>query len=257
MTGNKIFKYVVFDTLRSKLTLIYSILFFTLGFSIFFLGQDNAKALITLLNVVLLIVPLVSIIIGTIHFYNSREFIELLLAQPIHRKTIFWGEYAGLSVSLAISFLIGLGIPILIYGISWTGLFLLLVGTLLSFCFVALAFLSSVLNNDKAKGIGASILLWFYLAVVYDGIVLLVLFLFNDYSLEKVILLLTMLNPIDIGRITVLLKMDISALMGVTGALFQQFFGSITGIFMAFSMMFVWILAPILLALRIFKKKDF
>lgn len=257
MKGNKIFKYVFFDAIRGKLVIGYTVLFTILGFSMFYLGQDVSKSLISLLNMMLLLVPLISIIIGTIHYYNSREFIEMLLAQPVKRSTIFWGEYLGVSVSLSAGFLVGLGFPLLAFGIDVTGVYILVTGTLLTFCFVALAFLVSVLNNDKAKGIGASILTWFYFAVLYDGLLLYALFLLNEYPLEKLVLILGTLNPIDIARIIVLLKMDISALMGVTGALFQQVFGSNGGMALAVFILSLWSLLPVLLALRIFKRKDF
>jgi Cu-processing system permease protein len=78
-------------------------------------------------------------------------------------------------------------------------------------------------SKDKARGIGAALLLWFYFALIYDGIVLLILFTFSDYPLEKLTLLLSALNPIDLGRIFIMLKMDISALMGYTGALYEDF----------------------------------
>jgi Cu-processing system permease protein len=54
----------------------------------------------------------------------------------------------------------------------------------------------------------------------------------------------------------VLLKMDISALMGYTGAVFNQFFGSSLGIVLSMTVMLIWIILPISIALRIFKRKN-
>jgi len=69
-------------------------------------------------------------------------------------------------------------------------------------------------------------------------------------------IVLTALNPIDLARILILLQLDISALMGYTGALYQQFFGSGSGIVFSIAMQLLWIIIPLLFALRIFKKKD-
>ena len=55
-----------------------------------FTGGDE-KTLLSLSNVVLFVVPLVTIVFGIIYLYNSREFIELLLAQPLKRRTVFAG----------------------------------------------------------------------------------------------------------------------------------------------------------------------
>jgi Cu-processing system permease protein len=54
----------------------------------------------------------------------------------------------------------------------------------------------------------------------------------------------------------VLLKMDISALMGYTGAVFNQFFGSSFGIVLAVSVMLIWVALPIAISLHIFKRKN-
>ncbi|WP_246229477.1 hypothetical protein [Mucilaginibacter humi] len=67
---------------------------------------------------------------------------------------------------------------------------------------------------------------------------------------------LTALNPIDLARILILLQLDISALMGYTGALYQQFFGSGEGIAFSLLLQLVWIVVPLFFALKIFKKKD-
>jgi Cu-processing system permease protein len=99
-------------------------------------------------------------------------------------------------------------------------------------------------------------MIWFYAAIIYDALVLLFLFTFSDYPLEKAMIVLTALNPVDLARIMILLKLDISALMGYTGALYRQFFGSGTGIAFSVSMLFIWSVLPVLLALKIFSKKD-
>jgi Cu-processing system permease protein len=64
------------------------------------------------------------------------------------------------------------------------------------------------------------------------------------------------LNPIDLGRIQILLQLDISALMGYTGAVFREFFGNTTGIVLSFSGLILWIIFPILISVKKFKRKD-
>ena len=252
----KIFKYVLYDVLRSRMIIAYMLLLFMLSLAVFWFGTDSAKSVLSLLHVVLLVLPLISIVFGTIHYYNSREFMELLLSQPVTRNKIFYSEYLGVSSSLAIAFLAGLGIPMFINGMSAEGIYLLVIGTVLTFIFTALAYLVSVRTNDKAKGMGAALLLWFYFAVLFDGIVLFILFYFSDYPLEKTVVTLASLNPVDLGRILILLKLDTSALMGYTGALYQKFFGSNTGILYSFLLLAFWLVAPLLLAKGSFAKKD-
>lgn len=253
----KILKYIFLDLFRSKFIFAYTAFLFLMSMTIIYIGHDSSKAVISILNIILFIVPLVSIIFGTIHFYNSREFIEFLLTQPVARKSIFWSEYAGLSASLCFSFIIGTGMPLVLNGITWSGFYLLISGVLLTMIFVSLAFLASSAVNDKVKGIGLSIIIWLYLSVIFDGFVMMIFYIFRDYPLDKIIVTLTSLNPIDLTRILILLQIEISALMGFTGATFQNFFGSIAGKLFSALLLLTWIAVPALISLRIFKRKNF
>lgn len=252
----KLVKYVIIDILRNKVIVGYTLFLLAVSLSVFNLEDNSSKGLLSLLNIVLIIVPLLSVIFSTIYVYNSSEFIELLVSQPVKRTTLLSSIYAGLTTSLILAVVVGIGAPVLLYDRSDVGLTLVLVGALLTAVFTGLAILASVITRDKAKGIGVSILLWFYFAIIFDGLVLFILFQFADYPLEKVSIGLTALNPIDLSRILVLLKMDISAMMGYTGAVFKEFFEGATGyIFISIVMLF-WIFSPILIALKKFAKKD-
>jgi Cu-processing system permease protein len=252
----KLVKYVIIDILRNKVIVGYTLFLLAVSLSVFNLEDNSSKGLLSLLNIVLIIVPLLSVIFSTIYVYNSSEFIELLVSQPVNRTTLLSSIYAGLTTSLILAVVVGIGVPVLLYDRSDVGLTLVLVGALLTAVFTGLAILASVITRDKAKGIGVSILLWFYFAIIFDGLVLFILFQFADYPLEKVSIGLTALNPIDLSRILVLLKMDISAMMGYTGAVFKEFFEGATGyIFISIVMLF-WIFSPILIALKKFAKKD-
>lgn len=252
----KISKYVLYDILRNKVVIAYTAFLLIVSMSLFQMEENSSKAVLSLLNIVLIVVPLVSLVFSTIHWYNSYEFIELMLTQPMSRKKVLWSEYTGISSSLVTAFLIGVGIPVLIYNFNNTGLALILIGSLLTLVFTSIAFFASVKSKDKARGIGIALLLWFYFALIYDGLVLTILFAFSDYPMEKVTLLLSSLNPIDLGRIYLMLQMDVSALMGYTGATYKDFFGSSLGLIYTLGIMLIWMIVPVLLALRSFNKKD-
>lgn len=252
----KIAKYVIYDILRSKVIIAYSFFLLLVSLLLFSLVENSSKSLISLMSIVMIIVPLVSIVFTTTYFYNAYQFLELLVAQPIKRSSILMGEFIGISVSLLAAFFVGIGIPVLLYVPDATGFILVVSGFALTLSFISLAFLSSVAMNDKSKGIGLSLMLWFYFSVIYDGAVLGILFSFNEYPLEKAVIALASFNPIDLGRIMVLMKLDISALMGLTGAVYKQFFGSSFGIIYSLSIMLVWIILPFLISLKIFRTKN-
>ena len=252
----KIIKYVIIDILRNKIVLAYTVFLLLLSLSIFNLEDNSAKGLLSLLNIVLIIVPLVSILFASIYVYNSAEFLELLVSQPLKRNSIWLSIFIGLACSLTLAFFVGVGIPILLYELSATGITMLLVGLMLTVIFVAIAMLATVNTRDKAKGIGVAVLLWLYFSVLFDGLVLFLLFQFADYPLEKAMVGISALNPIDLSRILVLLKMDVSALMGYTGAVFKDFFGTTIGLVITILVLIFWSIIPVWLSVRKFNRKD-
>jgi Cu-processing system permease protein len=253
---NRIVKFVVLDILKNRIVLIYTFILAVLSWSVFSLEDSSTKGLLSLLNIILLIVPLVSIIFTTIYLYNSAEFIELLLSQPIQRKKIWLSLFVGMSVSMVLAFVIGAGIPLLIYEASSVGFMMLGTGCLVSVVFVAIAFLSAIITRDKAKGIGISIMLWLFFALLYDGLILFLMFQLSDYPIEKAMVGISALNPISLARILILLHLDVSAMMGYTGAIFKDFFGTTTGLFISFFLLILWVIVPFYISLLKFKKKD-
>jgi Cu-processing system permease protein len=252
----KIIKYVMLDILRNRIVLAYMIFLILLGFSLFNLNDNPSKGLLSLMNVVLIIVPLVSIIFASIYMYNSAEFIELLVSQPLKRINLWLSFFIGLSLSLSLAFFIGCGIPVLLFAANSTGIMMIGMGILLSVIFTSIALLATVLTRDKAKGIGVSILLWLYFTLIFDGIILFLLFQFMDYPLEKAMIGFSILNPVDLSRVLILLKMDASALMGVTSAVFSEVFGSSIGMTVALFILLLWIFFPLCISVRKFNRKD-
>jgi len=262
MTAFKVLKVQLRDLVRSRWLLGYMLLLLALTEALLRFGGSGPRAVISLLNVVLILVPLVSIVFGTMYLYGAREFIELLLAQPVGRPALFAGLYMGLALPLVVGFLMGVGLPFLWAGPgegSGSGSIglLLATGTLLTLVFTALAFLVSVLVVDRARGLGLAIVLWLGVTVLYDAILVLVVTTMADYPLELPLLGLTLLNPVDLGRVLLLLRLDAAALMGYTGAVFERFFGSALGTGVTIGALALWVAGPMLLGMRRFVAKDF
>lgn len=257
----KILKYSFFDLMRSRWLLIYLLFFLVVSTMLFYFSGDSSKTLASLLNVEIAIVPLVGILFGLMYFYNSREFIVLLLSQPLKRKTIFLGMYLGLGLPLSLCFVLGSSIPLIWSDISELEpeamLLYLLTGVMLSFIFTGLGFWIALRQDNRIRGFGLSILVWLYLVILFDGLFLYILMQFQDYPLEWVSLILSMLNPVDLSRILVLLKLEIAALLGYSGAIFNDFFGTTSGILIAISVMLMWTAIPIAGILYSGQRKNF
>jgi Cu-processing system permease protein len=257
----KLARYELRNVLRGRWLLAYALFFLLVAEVMLRFVGGSARTLLSLMNVVLLVVPLFSLLFGTMYLYGSREFGRLMLAQPISRRQLYGGLYLGLSVPLALAAPLGITVPFLVHGVSDARhvpsvIVLALAALMLAFIFTGLAFLVAVVVRDRAAGLGVSIVLWLFLAALYDGLVLLAASSFSHYPLDKPMLAAMLLNPIDLARVMFLLEFDVAALMGYTGAVFRQFFGTGLGIGVAAVSLAAWLVVPLSIGMRLFSRKD-
>ncbi len=261
-TALKVMKYAFFDLLRSRWLFAYTAFFAVATAGLLYFGDEPVQAALSALNLVLLIIPLVALMLGMNYYYYTRDFVQLILTQPVSRPSVFVGQFAGVALPLAGAFVIGTGVPYLVY--SFGGqvdvpmlVSLLGAGALISLVFTALAFWLGIANEERAKALGIALGAWLLLSVVYDGLVLFFIALAQAYPIDRAVIVASLLNPIDLSRILVLLQLDTAALMGYTGALFRNFLGSGVGLLVAVGALLVWVIGPALLGLRAFRRKNF
>ena len=257
----KIAGYGVRDLVRSRWLIAYAG-FFLLATSLLLRFSDSdTKALLSLVNVVLLVVPLANIVFGAMYLYSAREFVELLLAQPIRRMQLFAGLCLGLTIPVAGAAVVGIVAPLLFSGASRSdlavGAVLAAMAAVLSVIFTALAAMISYAVEDRVRGLALAIGVWLLLAVVYDAVVLMAAVQFSNLPLERPMLIAMLGNPIDLARLLLLTRFDVAALLGYTGAAFQRFFGGTVGLLVAAGAVTTWVAVPALAGARLFYRKDF
>lgn len=257
----KVAAFELHDVIRSWGIAAYALFFAALAEGLLRFGGGSTQALVGMTSVILLIVPLVSIIFGIMYLYSAREYIELLLSQPVGRNQLFVGLYAGLIVPLSAAFAVGLSAPFLLRGlpISEAGPFLttLLAGAFLTLVFVGFAFPVAIRNDERVRGLAIALGVWLGLTVIYDAVLLMALGIAAEYPLEIPALVATLLNPVDLARILMLLQFDVAALMGYTGAVFENFFGGTPGLGIAVGMLTFWSALPFVMGRKLFRNKDF
>jgi len=241
---------------------VYTLFFTFLAEGLIRFSGSDAKAILSLTTVVLIVIPLVTLVLSTIYVYNAREFTELLLAQPIKRSSMFAGLYLGLTLPLAGGFAAGVASPFIVRGggdpaLRGALLTLLAIGVVLTGVFTAIAFWIALRAEDRLRGLGMALGVWLLLGLLYDGAVLVVVAVFADYPIERPLLALSFANPIDLGRMIMLLRLDVAALMGYTGAVFQRFFSGASGVALASTALAAWMVVPLGLSARLFRRKDF
>ncbi len=237
------------DLLRSRFMAAYFLFHLAAGFAIMRYAPTSSAGLGALLSMTLFLGPLCSIVFGTLYFYQSRGFQELMLAQPVGRAVLLAGQGLALAFAFCLAFGLGLGISTLAAGFTGGGdalllAFFLLGGALLHLCFLSLAFLIALSIDDRLKGFSTSLMAWLVLVFLYDGALLAAVTALSDYPLDRFTIGAILLNPVDLARILVLMQLDASALLGYTGAVFRRFFGTSLGIGAALLAMTAWVAAP-------------
>lgn len=249
------------ELVRNRWVLAYGIGMAAIAEALFLFGGNGPQVLLSLLNATLLLVPLIALVFGTVHVYASREFIELLLTQPLSRQAVFLGLYLGLAMPLAVVSVFALGVPLLAHGTFTAApaasIALIGVGAVLIAVFTAVAMVFSLSTDDRLSGMGMALGAWFFCTIGFDGGVLALVAVLGEWPLEKPLLALMFLNPVDVARVLVLAMLDSAALLGYTGALFRRLFDGSLATVIGVSALLLWTAGPVLLARRRFLRRDF
>ena len=158
-TAWKVLRYELQNVRRSRAVLVYGGLLLVSTHALLHFAGGGPRTIVSLLNLVLIFVPLVSLVFGTVYLHGAREFIELLLAQPVGRRPLFAGLWGGLTLPLVLAFVLGVGLPF-----TWNSALgdrilaplglLLLAGALLTAAFTAVAMWISTRFADRARASG-------------------------------------------------------------------------------------------------------
>lgn len=257
---------------RNKWTLVFALVFAALALAISYFGlvteavvgfQGFTRTTASLLNLVLYLIPLISLTMSTLSFTGERSASELLFSQPVTRTEILVGKLAGLFLSVAAAALFGFGAAGLLIGlragIYGLGKYLAFVGfaLLLAAAFLSLGAMAAVLARSRAKGLGFALFAWFFFVLFYDLLVIGVAFLLPEHTANQFIFLSLFGNPVDLGRVGSLIAMDDPAVFGYAGAALMKFLGGVAlaNITLIFGLL-IWIALPLIISNRVLRRQD-
>lgn len=244
------------DLLRNRSVLGFTAILAALTGGLWWLDPAPTRLALNLVNVTLLFVPLNAVIFTITYFHNARDFTELLIVLPVPRRAVLLAQVGAVLLALSGAFVVGLGLPLLAVARGAQAFALLGAGLALTWVFVGLAFTVVLFVPEKVKAMGWGLALWFTLAVLYDGLLLALVFLLSDYPIEAYVVPVACLNPLDLARIFVLLQFDTAALLGYTGAVYQQLFGQGLAQFVSAGLLLLWVIVPLTIAVRRFSRMD-
>ena len=257
---------------RSKWTLLFGLVFGTLALAISYFGlvttglvgfQGFTRTSASLLNLVIYLVPLMSLIMGALAFTGERGAAELLFSQPVMRSEVLLGRLWGLFVSVTTAICFGFGMAGAVIALNADGegslAYMALVGLtlLLALVFLSLGTMVAVVAQKRAKAFGYTLFLWFFFVLFYDLLVMGVAFLLNERLANFLIFLSLFGNPADMVRVSALIAMGGTSIFGAAGALLIKFFGGmLSAALLLVSTLLVWFIGPIVIANRVLKGQD-
>ncbi len=224
-----------------------------------FTGYGRTAA--SLINLVLLFVPLIALITGGISIASEREngTLSYLLSHPVTKSEVFFGKYLGLLIVIWFSISIGFGIAGV--GVALRGgggdvtnyLITALLSALLAASLLGVGFMVSAFSTKASKAIGICVFLWLFFIVLGDlGIMGTTVVL--DLGIRQV-LILALLNPGEVFKIaSVLVLSPRFEILGPVGVYAVRTFGREGIFYLLFSIMALWTLVPLLLAYTVFSR---
>ena len=259
---------------RSRWTQIFAAVFAVLSLAVAASGyvlsgghgvQDFARTAASLVQIVLLLVPVTALLLGVVALAPDRGAAELLYSQPVARRTILLGRLSGLFLALAAAQAVGFGAAGLVVfsqsGEEGLGGFALLVlcSFALTAIFLALAAWIAVgaTAGRRARAMAQALVVWFVAVVLFDVAALGLASLLRSGAASRLLVAAVLVNPVDAVRTAALLGLEGAGAFGAASLAFFRVTGGAgrAAAFLALSLA-VWIAVPTALAVRRLERTD-
>ena len=259
---------------RSRWTQIFAAVFAALALAVAASGyvlsgghgvQDFARTAASLVQLVLLLVPLTSLLIGVLSLAPERGAAELLFSQPVSRRTILLGKLLGLFEALVGAQALGFGAAGLVI-FSQSGseglagfLMLFAASAALTAIFLGLAALlaAAAIGRRRTRALALALVVWFVAVVLFDVATLGLASLLPSGPASRVLIMAVIVNPVDAVRTATLLGVEGAAAFGAASLAFLRFTRGPWGAaaLLGLSLLF-WIAVPALAAVERLRRTD-
>ncbi|MFB3853792.1 MAG: ABC transporter permease [Vicinamibacterales bacterium] len=259
---------------RSRWTQIFAVVFALLALAVAASGyvlsgghgvQDFARTAVSLVQLILLLVPLTALLIGVMALLPERGASELLFSQPVSRWTILSGKLLGLFAALAGAQLVGFGASgLAIYseaGSEGVGRFLLLIVGALVLTAVSLSVAALIASGDvsrrRSRAIAVALVVWFSGVVLFDVAALGLASLLRSGTASRVLVAAVIVNPVDAVRTAMLLGIEgVTAFGSASLAFLRITRGPVVAAFLLAASVALWTVVPLWLAGRRLSRAD-
>lgn len=259
------------DALRNRWFIAFTIAFAGLALALSALMQPGgttfrtmsySRTAASLLNLVVLFVPLIGLTLGSANLTGDRETgaLSYLLAQPVRRVEVLLGKYLGTAVALLATLTLGFGIAGVALAMQGTlqdaGNYLLTVilAYLLALAMLSLGFLMSTFAHKTAVALGGALFLWLFLVFIGDlGI------MGTAISMQmpiEAVFFITVLNPLQLFKIASILTIQADLeVLGPAGLYATDKLGGLLLPILLLGLL-IWIALPLLSAVTLFARQE-
>jgi Cu-processing system permease protein len=266
-------RYELLLAVRSRWLQIFAVVFAALALLVASSGyilsggygvQDFSRTAESLVQLVLLLVPLTALTFGALALTPERGGVELLYSQPVSRTRILIGRFIGLLLALSAAQLLGFGAAGLVVnreaGPEGATAFLIVAGMSIALTTVFLsiaALLAQVRSSRRARVLASALVVWFVAVVLYDVAILGVASLLRSGTASRVLMTAVLVNPVDAARTMTLMWIEGRAAFGAASLALLRFTGGPTSAaLLAAASLVIWSLAPLALAARRLSRAD-
>jgi Cu-processing system permease protein len=260
------------DALRNRWFVMFTIAFTGLALALSALSQPSGsqlqlasynKTAASLINLVLLFVPLIGLTLGASGLASDRETgaLAYLLAQPVNHIEVLLGKYIGMASALLASLALGFGLA----GIAMTlqgqtsdpGGYLMTVtlACLLALAMLSVGFLIAVLVKKTSTALTSGLFTWLLLVFVGD-LGIMGAAIVTRISIQNVFWLAT-INPLQMFKMAAILTIQANLeVLGPVGMYATDQYGTAL-LPMLLVGLFLWITVPLVVALLVFGQHSF
>jgi Cu-processing system permease protein len=258
------------DARRNRWFILYAAVFTALALALAWLALSGigsqglagfGRTSASLINLVLLIIPLMGLTLGALSLAGERErgTMLYLLTQPVSQGELLAGKYMGLALAMLAALVLGFGLSGLL--IAWRGgtaesvrfLELVLMAFGLALASLSMGFLISATTRKSATAVGLALFLWL-LFVFFGDLGLMGTAIVLRLDIDK-LFSLALLNPLQIFKMAAILSIRNSLeVLGPAGIYAVRTFGAQL-MFLLLGILALWAIVPFIGTYLVFRRK--
>ncbi|WP_171056062.1 ABC transporter permease [Paenibacillus sinopodophylli] len=176
----------------------------------------------TTLNLILYLLPLMSLLLGSFSLTAEKEdgSWELLSVYPLSTLSFIIGKYIGLAIVLLVIVSIGFGAAGILGYVAGSGFGLSTYVQLLTFSstvalfFLAIAILLGTIAKNRWQSLTIAVAIWFFAIIGWPPLLIATLGFMPYPMIKPAVTLLTFLNPAELSRLFTVVKLGGGAILG-------------------------------------------